>query len=53
VEALGRVLEDFPLICHTLPSSTNVDGLLGLDFFRGTSLHIDFKTGFVSVEDDF
>ena len=35
VEVLGRSLENFPILCHTLPPSATVDGLLGLDFFRG------------------
>ncbi len=31
--------------CHTLPPSAGVDGLLGLDFFRGERLTVDFRTG--------
>ena len=50
IEALERVRENFPIICHTLPPSTNVDGLLGLDFFRGTYLSIDLVSGSVKVE---
>ena len=51
IEALKRVQKNFPLICHTLPPSANVDGLLGLDFFRGTYLSIDLVTGSVNVEE--
>ncbi len=50
IEVSGRVLQDFPVICHTLPPSTNVDGLLGLDFFRGTYLNIDLVSGSVNVQ---
>jgi len=43
--ALGREHREFPVLCHTLPPSAGVDGLLGLDFFRGESLTVDFRTG--------
>jgi len=49
VEALGRTLENFPILCHTLPPSATVDGLLGLDFFRGMRLIVDLKTGAVTL----
>lgn len=50
IEAVGRVLEGFPVLCHTLPPSAQVDGLLGLDFFRGCRLGIDLRTGLITVE---
>ena len=45
VVALGREHRDFPVLCHTLPPSAGVDGLLGLDAFRGESLTVYFRTG--------
>jgi hypothetical protein len=48
--ALGKQLTDFPVLCHTLPPSSGVDGLLGLDFFRGNKLEIDFKQGTITLE---
>lgn len=45
IAALGKERPDFPVLCHTLPPSASVDGLLGLDFFRGHSLSIDFDNG--------
>ncbi len=50
IEALGKKCVEFPILSHTLPQSANVDGLLGLDFFRGTNLNIDFISGTLSVE---
>jgi hypothetical protein len=50
LEALGVERVDFPLLCHTLPPSATVDGVLGLDFFRGQRLVVDFQTGLVTVE---
>jgi predicted aspartyl protease len=45
IAALGQEHTNFAVLCHTLPASVGVDGLLGLDFFRGQSLTIDFRTG--------
>ena len=50
IEALGRERQDFPILCHTLPPSATVDGVLGLDFFRGWRLIVDFRAGIVTVE---
>ncbi len=52
IETLGRYLENFPILsilCHTLPPSATVDGLLGLDFFRGERLIVDLKAGIVTL----
>ncbi|MHC4540694.1 MAG: aspartyl protease family protein [Planctomycetota bacterium] len=48
MEVPGRHLENFPVLCHTLPPSATVDGLLGLDFFRGVRLVIDLQAGAIS-----
>jgi predicted aspartyl protease len=45
ISALGQERLEFPVLGHTLPPSAGVDGLLGLDFFRGRSLTIDFGAG--------
>ena len=47
--ALGHERVDLPVICHTLPSSTAYDGLLGLDFFRGREIRIDFRSGQIEL----
>jgi hypothetical protein len=49
VSTLGQERYDFPVLGHTLPPSTNVDGLLDLDFFRGLNLAIDFRAGLVTI----
>lgn len=49
IETLGRYLENFPILCHTLPPSATVDGLLGLDFFRGERLIVDLKAGIITL----
>jgi aspartyl protease family protein len=43
--ALGQERINFPVLCHTLPPSASVDGLLGLDFLRDQYLTIDFRSG--------
>jgi predicted aspartyl protease len=50
ISALGFELAQFPIIAHTLPAATGVDGLLGLDFFDGRQLHIDFQKSTVMLE---
>jgi predicted aspartyl protease len=47
--ALGQERVDFAVLGHTLPPSAGVDGLLGLDFLRGQSLTVDFRTGQVTL----
>ncbi len=49
VSCLGRKKRNFPVLCHTLPPSAGVDGLLELDFFRGTTLTIDFGKGRLKI----
>lgn len=50
IVALGQRRAEFPVLGHTLPPSTGVDGLLGLDFFRGWNLNIDFRAGQVALD---
>jgi predicted aspartyl protease len=50
IESLGQHLHNFAMLCYTLPPSTGVDGVLGLDFLRGHRLVIDFRIGLVSLE---
>jgi hypothetical protein len=49
IQALDQVRTSFRVLCHTLPTSAGVDGLLGLDFLRGQSLSIDFREGLISL----
>ena len=49
VAALGRVQTDFLVAAHDLPLGTEADGLLGLDFFRGLVLTLDFACGRISL----
>jgi predicted aspartyl protease len=49
ISALGQHRADFPVLCHTLPPSAAVDGLLGVDFFRGQVLTIDFRKGSITL----
>jgi predicted aspartyl protease len=49
ITALGQERTDFPVMGHTLPPSAGIDGLLGLDFFRGQILTLDLRTGQVTL----
>jgi len=47
--ALGQTRTKFPILAHTLPPSSGIDGILGLDFFRGQKLSIDFRNGNIDL----
>ena len=47
LECLETEREDFPVLCHTLPPTAMVDGLLGLDYLRDSHLEIDFAEGVI------
>lgn len=49
IKSLGQERFDFAVLSHTLPPSAGVDGLLGVDFFRGNALTIDFRQGHITV----
>ena len=49
IVTLGQERMDFPVLGHTLPPSTGVDGLLGLDFLRGQQLTVNFRNGQVTL----
>ena len=46
---MGSERRNMPVISQTLPPSASVDGLLGLDFFRGSRLSIDFWAGLLDL----
>lgn len=50
IAALELEKSDFPVVCHTLPPSASIDGLLGLDFLRGYRLTIDFRIGTLTLQ---
>lgn len=47
--ALGHRKEDFEVHSYDLPPETGIDGVLGLDFFRGQNLNIDFRNGLITL----
>jgi predicted aspartyl protease len=49
VTTLGRVRTEFLVAAHDLPLGVEADGLLGLDFFRGLILTLDFARGHVAL----
>jgi predicted aspartyl protease len=48
--ALGQERYGLHVLGHTLPPSSGVDGLLGLDFFRGLRLTVDFRAGQLRID---
>jgi hypothetical protein len=49
IHSLGRVRTDFLVAAHDMPLGIESDGFLGLDFFRGLVLNIDFVRGRITL----
>jgi predicted aspartyl protease len=49
LSALGHDRLVFPVVAHTVPTTSQIHGLLGLDFLRGLTLRIDFRTGLIDL----
>src|SRR6266446_4936894 len=47
--ALEKSLRDFSVLCHSLPPTAAVDGLLGLDLLRRRRLTLDFRRSTVTL----
>jgi len=47
--ALGQAKSDFRVVAHDLPLGVTYEGLLGLDFFRGSILTLDFARGRIAL----
>ena len=50
IEALGQIRENVDVICHTLPKTATIDGVLGLNFLRGLKLTLDFRAGLITLK---
>lgn len=51
IVSLGLTQLDFEIAAHDPPETIEADGLLGLDFFRGSLLKIDFIRGRITLSD--
>ena len=49
IRALGHIRANILVQAHSLPPTATIDGLLGLDFFRGQTLTIDVRTGQITL----
>jgi len=50
LHCLGRRLEEWPVVAHTLPQGAFVDGLLGMDFLTHFKATISVGTGEILYE---
>lgn len=49
VATLGMMINDVKVVCHNLPDTSRVDGLLGLSYLRNFKVEIDFKKGILTL----
>ena len=49
LSTLGRHRLAFPVLAHSLPPAAGIDGLLGLDFLRGSVLTLDFPAATITL----
>lgn len=47
--ALRQQRQEFSVLAFDLPEEAGVDGVLGLDFFRGLNLNIDIRNGLITL----
>ena len=50
LESLGIQVQPGRVVVHSLPGGLSFDGLLGLNFFRGRRLTIDFHNARIDLE---
>ncbi len=50
IEVLGVRVENVDVVCHDLPLTSGVRGLLGLSFLKHTNILIRFKDGTLELE---
>ena len=49
LNALGMQVAPMQVLAHPFPPSAKIDGVLGLDFFRGKILSIDLQRGRIDL----
>ena len=50
VSALGKKIDNVRVVCHDLPPTSHIDGLLGLSYFREQRIKLDFVEGILEIE---
>lgn len=50
LRAIDHIVTDYPIAVHDLPDDMGFDGLLGLDFFHGCRLVVDFVAQTIEVD---
>ena len=49
LESMGKSASNLEALCHTLPPTSRVDGLLGLNFLKRFDVRINFKQGYIEL----
>jgi len=49
IETIGKTVQNIDVVCHTLPSESKLDGLLGLNFLKNFDFSIKFSKEMIEV----
>lgn len=47
--SLGQSIEQLPVLAHTIPLGSQVDGLLGMNFLRRFEMDLNFKQAIIQL----
>lgn len=50
VSVLGKKIDNVRVVCHDLPPTSHIDGLLGLSYFRDQRIKLDFVEGILEID---
>ena len=50
ISVLGKKVNDVKFVCHDLPPTSHIDGLLGLSYFRNSRIKLDFIDGILEID---
>lgn len=50
IHSLGSRFEDFQVLCHTMPPTFYVDGILGMDFLKKAKVHFHIFEGQITTD---
>ena len=50
ISSMGKTIKGFEVLCHDLPPTARVQGLLGVNFLQHFKMVINYKRGYVELQ---